>query len=161
MDRPQIRDLGFIVADGAGFWSEVKRDAVPGRSLRDPGIPAISVVHRHASYELALRICADNDADVVRIEALLADTRPPDDPASPSDSAAALPLLAPHLGFSGVHNRAWAGTYKGRPMLFAPSRTIVARARVRPGPVRHVRWLRGRVGRLAGLRRERPHDLDV
>ena len=26
-DRPQIRDLGFIVADDAGFWSEVKRDA--------------------------------------------------------------------------------------------------------------------------------------
>ena len=27
VDRPQIRDLGFIVADDAGFWSEVKRDA--------------------------------------------------------------------------------------------------------------------------------------
>src|SRR5665647_1955726 len=27
VDRPQIRDLGFVVADDAGFWSEVKRDA--------------------------------------------------------------------------------------------------------------------------------------
>ena len=27
VDRPQVRDLGFIVADDAGFWSEVKRDA--------------------------------------------------------------------------------------------------------------------------------------
>ena len=25
VDLPQIRDLGFIVADGAGFWVEVKR----------------------------------------------------------------------------------------------------------------------------------------
>ncbi len=25
VDIPQIRDLGFIVADGRGFWSEVKR----------------------------------------------------------------------------------------------------------------------------------------
>jgi len=25
LDTPQIRDLGFIVADGRGFWSEVKR----------------------------------------------------------------------------------------------------------------------------------------
>ena len=25
VDIPQIRDLGFIVADGAGFWVEVKR----------------------------------------------------------------------------------------------------------------------------------------
>ncbi len=29
VDRPQIRDLGFIVADDAGFWSEVKRDVGP------------------------------------------------------------------------------------------------------------------------------------
>src|SRR5580704_10397448 len=25
IDTPQIRDLGFIVADGRGFWVEVKR----------------------------------------------------------------------------------------------------------------------------------------
>ena len=25
VDRPQIRDLGFIVGDGRGFWVEVKR----------------------------------------------------------------------------------------------------------------------------------------
>ena len=25
VDVPQIRDLGFIVADGEGFWVEVKR----------------------------------------------------------------------------------------------------------------------------------------
>jgi hypothetical protein len=25
LDTPQIRDLGFIVADGSGFWVEVKR----------------------------------------------------------------------------------------------------------------------------------------
>ena len=27
VDSPQIRDLGFIVADGNGYWSEVKRDS--------------------------------------------------------------------------------------------------------------------------------------
>ena len=27
IDIPQIRDLGFIIADGRGFWSEVKRVA--------------------------------------------------------------------------------------------------------------------------------------
>ena len=26
-DLPQIRDLGFIIADGEGFWAEVKRIA--------------------------------------------------------------------------------------------------------------------------------------
>ena len=36
VDRPQIRDLGFIVADGAGFWSEVKRDADAGAHYPSP-----------------------------------------------------------------------------------------------------------------------------
>ena len=36
VDRPQIRDLGFIVADGAGFWSEVKRDADQDLHYRKP-----------------------------------------------------------------------------------------------------------------------------
>ena len=27
VDIPQIRDLGFIIADGEGFWAEIKRVA--------------------------------------------------------------------------------------------------------------------------------------
>ena len=51
VDAPQVRDLGFIVADGSGFWSEVKRDAVAEvrsssrasrRSSRPTGIHATS-----------------------------------------------------------------------------------------------------------------------
>jgi len=29
VDIPQIRDLGFIIADGDGFWAEVKRVQLP------------------------------------------------------------------------------------------------------------------------------------
>ena len=122
VDRPQVRDLGFIVADGDGFWSEVKRRDVETevRSVR-PGIPAIMVVHRHARYVLRLRICADDHADVVHVEAVLEDLRDPSDPARTLHPLRLYPLLAPHLGLSGLHNRAWTGTYKGRPMLFARS----------------------------------------
>ena len=119
VDRPQIRDLGFIVADGAGFWSEVKRDADQDLHTASPGIPAISVVHRHVSYELSLRFCVDNYADVVRIEAHLVDRRPDVDEGRSKSPLRLYALLAPHLGFSGVGNRAWVGTYKGRRMLFA------------------------------------------
>jgi glucoamylase len=119
VDRPQIRDLGFIVADGAGFWSEVKRDAEQELRYPHPGVPAISVVHRHPSYELALRICADNHADVVRIEADLADRRSMSEGAASMAPLRLYALLAPHLGFSGIGNRAWVGTYKGRRILFA------------------------------------------
>ena len=119
VDRPQIRDLGFIVADDAGFWSEVKRDAESDVRYVEPGVPAVVAVHRHAAYELTLRICADDHADVIRIEARLADLRVPAPGAGPVHPLRLYPLLAPHLGFSGQHNRAWAGTYKGRPTLFA------------------------------------------
>lgn len=119
VDRPQIRDLGFIVADGAGFWSEVKRDADQELHYPSQGVPAVSVVHHHASYELSLRFCVDNHADVVRIEADLADRRRVIDGVGPKAPLRLYALLAPHLGFSGVGNRAWVGRYKGRVMLFA------------------------------------------
>ncbi|MEO8468588.1 MAG: glycoside hydrolase family 15 protein [Chloroflexota bacterium] len=119
VDSPQVRDLGFIVADGVGFWSEVKRDAeVTVRSVR-PGIPAIMAEHRHPAYTLNLRICADDHADAVRIEAHLIDLRSGHDAAAGMAPLRLYPLLAPHLGFSGLHNRAWTGEYRGRPMLFA------------------------------------------
>ena len=55
VDIPQIRDLGFIVADGRGFWVEVKRLWQHTVELLAPGIPAVRIVHRHARFELALR----------------------------------------------------------------------------------------------------------
>jgi len=119
VDRPQIRDLGFIVADDAGFWSEVKRDSDQEISYERPGNPAVSVVHRHPRYALRLRICADDHGDVVRMEAGLVDRRDPDDPDRALHPLRLYPLLAPHLGLTGRSNRAWVGSYKGRPMLFA------------------------------------------
>ena len=44
VDRPQIRDLGFIVADDAGFWSEVKRDATHEVRNEGQGVPAMTAV---------------------------------------------------------------------------------------------------------------------
>ncbi|MEP6807084.1 MAG: glycoside hydrolase family 15 protein [Chloroflexota bacterium] len=119
VDAPQVRDLGFIVADGSGFWSEVKRDAEVEVGFVRPGIPAVVAVHRHSRYVLVLRICADDHADVVRIEATLEDLRSSSDQARTLHPLRLYPLLAPHLGFNGLHNRAWIGTYKGHPTLFA------------------------------------------
>ncbi|MEO5964635.1 MAG: glycoside hydrolase family 15 protein [Candidatus Limnocylindrales bacterium] len=136
VDAPQVRDLGFIVADDAGFWSEVKRDAeVTVRFVR-PGIPAIIAEHRHPRYVLTLRICADDHADVVRIEATLADTRDASDPVRDAHPLRLYPLLAPHLGFSGLRNRAWAGTYKARPMLFAEHESSTLVLACDPTPAR-------------------------
>jgi len=132
VDSPQVRDLGFIVADGSGFWSEVKRDAESEVRFVRPGIPAVVAVHRHERYVLTLRICADGHADVVRIEARLEDCRSGSDRPRRSHPLRLYPLLAPHLGFSGLHNNAWIGTYKGRAMLFAQGRRSCPRARLGP-----------------------------
>ncbi|HEX8939760.1 MAG TPA: glycoside hydrolase family 15 protein [Candidatus Limnocylindrales bacterium] len=136
VDRPEIRDLGFIVADDAGFWSEVKRDAEHEIAFEASGVPAITVRHRHARYELVLRICSDDHSDVVRIEATLTDPRPPGDPDRVARPLRLYPLVAPHVGFSGLDNRAWVGTYKGRPVLFAEKRISTLAVAVDPKPRR-------------------------
>jgi glucoamylase len=109
IDIPQIRDLGFIVADNAGFWVEVKHLAGYALTLPASGVPLPTVVHRHPRFSLTLRICPDPNRDVLRLEVDLQG-----DPA-----LRPYLLLAPHLGGTGWNNRAWAGTYRGRRMLSA------------------------------------------
>ncbi len=136
VDAPQVRDLGFIVADDTGFCSEVKRDAESEVRFVRPGIPAVVAIHRHTRYVLTLRICADDHADVVRLEARLDDRRDPSDPARASHPLRLYPLIAPHLGFSGLHNHAWCGIYKARPMLFAEHESSTLVLASNPGPTR-------------------------
>jgi glucoamylase len=147
VDRPQIRDLGFIVADDLGFWSEVKRDAEQDVRYLEPGLPAVIVRHRHPRYELDLRICSDDHADVVRIEARLRDLAGRGSTGRAAAPLRLYPLLAPHLGFSGLHNRAWTGTYNGRPMLFAQDQDMAVALASDPEPARQSV---GYVGRSDG-----------
>ena len=109
IDIPQIRDLGFIVADGRGFWVEVKRLWQHTVELMAPGIPAVRVVHRHPRFELTLRIVPGVERDVLLIDVALtgdAELRP-------------YALLAPHLGGTGSANRAEVSEQSGRRVLEA------------------------------------------
>lgn len=109
LDTPQIRDLGFIVADGRGFWSEVKRLENYTLRLLALGTPAVEVVHRHENFTLTLRITPDPDRDVLVIDVAL-------------DGEAALRpyvLLAPRLGAEGRDNIATIGRLGKRRVLGA------------------------------------------
>lgn len=109
IDIPQIRDLGFIVADGRGFWVEVKRLWQHTVELLSPGVPAVRLVHRHARFELALEIvpCVERDALLIAVELTgEADLRP-------------YALLAPHLGGTGNRNEAEVTDHGGRRILAA------------------------------------------
>jgi glucoamylase len=109
VDIPQIRDLGFLIADGRGFWVEVKRLEQHTLSIAAEGTPAVTIVHRHARFELTLRIapCIQRDALLLRVQ-LQGDTdlRP-------------YALLAPHLGGTGHDNLAEVARCRGRRMLWA------------------------------------------
>ncbi len=95
VDAPQIRDLGFIVADGRGFWCEVKRENGYSITPVAPGIPAYRIEHRHPRFTLTLRICSDPNRDALLIDAHLA-----------GDGLTLYALLAPHLGGLGNDNAA-------------------------------------------------------
>lgn len=109
VDIPQIRDLGFIVADGAGFWVEVKRMWRHSLQLAAPGTPAVRIVHHHERFELTLRVTPCEDRDVLLIEVSLAG-----DP-----TLRPYALLAPHLGGTGRDNRAEVGEHRMRKVLWA------------------------------------------
>ncbi|HXQ42814.1 MAG TPA: hypothetical protein VN821_16210, partial [Candidatus Udaeobacter sp.] len=109
VDIPQIRDLGFIVADGAGFWAEVKRVENYAIACIAPGVPALEVIHKHERYSLRLRIAADSKRDVLAIECEL----------EGDQDLKLYVLLAPHLGATGYDNRATVLDHRGRRLLCA------------------------------------------
>jgi glucoamylase len=109
VDIPQIRDLGFIVGDGAGFWVEVKRLWKHDLQLAAPGAPAVHIVHHHERFELTLRVTPCEHREVLLIDVALngeASLRP-------------YALLAPHLGGTGANNRAAVVQHRGRKVLWA------------------------------------------
>jgi glucoamylase len=94
--RPQIRDLGFIVATASG-WHEVKRVARYQLSLPKPYLPLPGIVHEGDAYRLELELSLDPLRDVLLIAFRLT-----------GEDAKLYALLAPHLGGSGLHNNARA-----------------------------------------------------
>ena len=111
-DIPQIRDLGFIVAGGDGFWVEVKRLQSYRVARPAPGIPAVDIVHRHPRFELRLRVVPEAQRDALLIEVSLNSDEP----------LRLYALLAPHLGGSGYDNRVAVERHRGRVMLWGEKR---------------------------------------
>jgi glucoamylase len=113
VDQACIRDLGLIVSDGVGFFSEEKRNAWHEISRPEVGVPLYELVNTCVArrYRITKHIASDPAHDVVlqsiRFENL------------GGGPLKLFVLLAPHLVNGGAHNTAWVGSYKGQPMLFA------------------------------------------
>jgi glucoamylase len=109
VDLPQMRDLGIVVADGRGFWVEVKRMYRHTLTLAGPGVPAVRIVHEHDRFELALRIVPCRERDVLLMEIEL----------TGDESLRPYVLLAPHLGGTGNNNSAAIAGHRGHRVLWA------------------------------------------
>lgn len=109
VDLPQIRDLGFIVGDGRGFWAEVKRLGSYELRFLAPGVPAFEIVHQHARFSLRLRITPDPKRDVLVVDIDL----------DGDGELRIYALLAPHLGGTGLDNVASVGRHRSRRVLWA------------------------------------------
>ncbi|HEY9145769.1 MAG TPA: glycoside hydrolase family 15 protein, partial [Thiobacillus sp.] len=108
IDIPQLKDLGFIVADDQGFWREIRQ--LPGYTLEfvAPGIPALTIRHEHPRFSFSLRICPDPQRDVLLLDIELGG----------DDSLRPYLLAAPRLGGDVDNNSAWADAWEGRPLLW-------------------------------------------
>ncbi|HKJ92090.1 MAG TPA: hypothetical protein VJ957_02925, partial [Longimicrobiales bacterium] len=115
IDQACTRDLGLIVTDGNGFFSEEKRHTEHRIEMPVPGVPFYRLVNTCAEgrYRITKEVLSDPRRDVVLQRIAF----------EPLAGAAAdyrlFALLAPHLGNRGAGNTAWVADYKGVPMLFA------------------------------------------
>ncbi|MEJ2058961.1 MAG: glycoside hydrolase family 15 protein [Gammaproteobacteria bacterium] len=109
VDIPQIRDLDFVVADGRGFWVDIKTLPDPRLRLLRPGTPAVEMLHHHPRFTLRLQVCPDPVRDVLLVEVEL----------TGDDTLRPYVLLTPRIGESGDANLAWAERHHGRNVLWA------------------------------------------
>jgi glucoamylase len=115
VDRACTRDLGLIVTDGNGFFSEEKRSASHELSYLAEGVPGYRVVSRcqQGRYRIEKEIVTDPLRDVVLQRTGFTPL------AGRTTDYHLYVLLASHLANYGSGNTAWTGDYKGTLMLFA------------------------------------------
>ena len=115
IDQANTRDMEFLVADGAHYFSEEKRDTIRRISALEQGVPAYKLTNscKKGRYRMTKIVITDPERDVllqkVHFDALKGD----------AEDFGVYALLAPHIGNRGYGNDGWVGSYKGTPMLFA------------------------------------------
>ena len=136
VDTACTRDVGLVVTDGRGFFSEEKRHAVHEVSWVEPGVPAFRLRNACCSgrYRIEKTVLASPESNAVLQHVRFIPER------GVLEDYHVHVLASPHLGNQGAGNTAWLGDYKGVPMLFA-SRSDYALALVASVP-----WVRRSVG---------------
>lgn len=108
VDTPQVKDIGFIVADNSGFWVELKKINNYTLEFIEDGIPALIVHHEHKRFKMDLKVCPGSKRDVLLIDFNLYGDR----------DLKPYVMLNTRLNGS-ADNLAWVGNWEGRPILWA------------------------------------------
>ncbi|MDA8389186.1 MAG: glycoside hydrolase family 15 protein [Gammaproteobacteria bacterium] len=109
IDIPQLKDLGFLIADNEGFWVEIRRLGHYRVVWQDTCVPAFTITHHHERFTFILQICTDPCRDVLLIHySLIGDP-----------SLFVHVLAAPRLGEDAAHMRAQTAEWNGRQVLWA------------------------------------------
>jgi glucoamylase len=113
VDQACVRDLGFIVTDGAAFFAEIKRDCQTVVERVEDGVPAfrLTSTHRGGRFRMINSVLTDPRSDSVVLHIRLED--------SSKTGLRVFALLAPHLVNAGAHNNGELGEYKGHDILCA------------------------------------------
>jgi len=115
VDQACTRDMGLIITDGTGYFSEEKRHCRFENYPFEPGVPAIRLINTELQgrYRIEKEVLTDPYRNVVLqkirfvpLQGRLADYH-------------LYALLAPHLANWGSANTGWVGDYKSVPMFFA------------------------------------------
>lgn len=109
IDIPQIKDLGFIVADDEGFWVELRSLDDYTVDVPEPGVPAVVVVHHHKRFTFTLEVCPSQRRDTLQLRYRL----------EGDEGLRPYALLAPRLGDDAENDLAWVARHNGRRVLWA------------------------------------------
>src|SRR5438445_4855514 len=98
------RDMGLIVTDGTGFFSEEKRDCKFDVAPIEPGVPAFRLINTEIAgkYSIQKEILADPHRNVILQKIKFVELSASGQPSERKLRLFA--LLAPHLGNVGSNN---------------------------------------------------------
>ena len=115
VDRPQMRDLQFLVTDGKTFFHEEKKDLTGRTVLNEPGIPAYTVIKEdpQGRYSIEKEIISDPHSGVVLQNIRIRKGEKYTGPLH------VYVLCAPHLNVGGSNNTGNVIAINGRKILEA------------------------------------------
>jgi glucoamylase len=150
VDQANTRTVRFVVSDGEGFFSDEICDAEHSVEWLEIGAPACRIQSRCKAgrYILTKEIVPDPKRDALLLRAQFTPTS--------TDKLKLYVIIDAHIGDRGDRNDAWAGQYKGHPMVFAQRGPLSMACAASPPPVRASVGYMGRSDGFTVLRRHKP-----